>query len=166
MRHRLYYFLPDMESVKRTFDDMLLNRIEARHVSFISNGTPLPDDIPEASFLLKTDVLHGAAAGSIGGAILGMAFGGVLIEFYGMGSATVLLTTFVGILFGGWASSMAAAAIPNTQLKAFNPALESGKILMIANIPSRRVAEIEKMLATRHPEVRFNGEEPHVPVFP
>lgn len=166
MRHRLYYFLPDLESARRAFDDMLLSRIEQRHVRFISGGAPLPPDMPEASFLVKTDVLHGAAAGMIVGALLGMAFGALLIVYYDLGQATVLVTTLMGIIFGGWASSMAAAAVPNSQLKGLYPELEKGKILMIADIPARRVGEIEKMLATRHPEMKFNGEEPHIPVFP
>ncbi len=166
MRHRLYYFLPDMDSVRRTFDDMLLNRIEQRHVSFLTGGAPLPENIPEANFLLKTDVLHGASTGMIAGAVLGMAFGALLIGYYELGQATVLVTTLMGILFGGWASSMFAAALPNSRLKAFYPELEKGRILMIANVPARRVGEIEKMLAARHPEMRFSGEAPHIPVFP
>jgi hypothetical protein len=165
MRHRLYYFLPDIDSARRSFDDMLLSRIEQRHIRFIS-AAPLPPDMPEASFLLKTDVLHGAAAGMIVGAILGMAFGALLIVYFDLGQATVLVTTLFGILFGGWASSMAAAAMPNSQLKEFYPDLENGRILMIVDVPARRVEEIEKMLANRHPEMKFGGEEPHMPVFP
>jgi hypothetical protein len=166
MRHRLYYFLPDIESARRSFDDLLLSRIEQRYVRFISGGAPLPADLPEAGFLLKTDVLHGAAAGMIVGSILGMAFGVLLIVYFDLGQATVLVTTLMGILFGGWASSMAAAAMPNSQLKTFYPDLEKGRILMIADVPARRVEEIEKMLTIRHPEIKFSGEEPHMPVFP
>jgi hypothetical protein len=166
MRHRLYYFLPDINSARRAFDNMLLSRIEQKYVSFISGGAPLPHDLPEANFLVKTDVLHGAATGMIIGAILGAAFGALLINYYDVGSATVLVTTLMGLLFGGWASSMAAAAMPNSQLKKFTPELERGKVLMIAHVPARRIEEIEKMLAERHPEIRFSGEEPHIPVFP
>lgn len=165
MRHRLYYFLPDIDSARRSFDDMLLSRIEQRHIRFIS-GKPLPPDMPEAGFLLKTDVLHGAAAGIIVGAILGMVFGALLIVYYELGQATVLVTTLMGVLFGGWASSMVAAAMPNSRLKEFYPDLEKGQILMIVDVPARRVQEIEKMVASRHPEIKFGGEEPHVPVFP
>lgn len=166
MRHRLYYFLPDMDSVRRTFDDMLLARIEQRHIRFISEQIPLPDDMPEASFLLKTDVMHGAATGMVVGAVLGIAFGFLLIGYYDLSEATILVTTLAGIAFGAWASSMAAAALPNSRLKAFYPELEKGRILMIVDVPARRITEIEKMLAGRHPEIWFNGEEPHVPVFP
>lgn len=165
MRHRLYYFLPDIDSARRSFDDMLLNRIEQQHIRFIS-AEPLPPDMPEASFLIKTDVMHGAAAGMIVGAILGMAFGALLIVYFELGQATVLVTTLAGILFGGWASSMAAAAVPNSRLKEFYPEMEKGRILMIVDVPARRVGEIEKMLRIRHPEMKFGGEEPHIPVFP
>lgn len=165
MRHRLYYFLPDIDSARRSFDDMLLSRIEQRYIRFIS-GKPLPPDMPEAGFFLKTDVLHGAAAGIIVGAILGMVFGALLIVYYELGQATVLVTTLMGVLFGGWASSMVAAAMPNSRLKEFYPDLEKGQILMIVDVPARRVQEIEKMVASRHPEIKFGGEEPHVPVFP
>lgn len=166
MRHRLYYSLPDIESARRTFDDMLLNRIEQKYIRFMSGDVTLPNDMPEAGFLLKTDFVHGAAAGMVVGALLGMAFGALLIGFYQLSPVTVLFTTVMGILFGGWASSMAAAAIPNSQLKTFYPELADGRILMIADVPARRVNAIEKMLATRHPETKFGGEESHIPVFP
>lgn len=166
MRHRLYYFLPDIHSARRAFDNMLLSRIEQRHVRFLSNATPIPPDLPEAGFFLRTDVLHGAATGMVAGGILGMVLGAILIGYAELGQATILLTTLMGLLFGAWASSMAAAALPNSRLKEFMPELERGKILMVTDIPARRVGEIEKMLRERHPELRFGGEESHVPVFP
>lgn len=166
MRHRLYYFLPDINSARQTFDDMLLNRIEQKHIRFLTNGAPLPDDMPEANFLLKTDVVHGFMTGTMIGAVLGIAFGALLTFYYELPQAAILGTTLVGLLFGGWAASMAAAALPNSRLKAFYPELENGKVLMIADVPARRVEQIEKMLAERHPEMRFGGEEPNIPVFP
>jgi hypothetical protein len=171
MRHRLYYLLPDMDSARRTMDDMLLSRIEERHIHFLTGGTPLPHDLPEATFFQKTDVVHGAESGMIIGAILGMAVG-VLVVFYfdltakSAEAALVLMTTICGTFFGGWAASMAAAALPNSQLKAFYPEIEKGKVLMIADVPAGRVKQIEALLAERHPEMRFSGEEPHMPIFP
>lgn len=166
MRHRLYYFLPDMDSARRSFDNMLLSRIEQRHVRFLSSTAAVPPDLPEAGFLLKTDVLHGAATGMVFGAVLGIALGAILIAYADLGQSTILLTTLMGILFGAWASSLAAAALPNSRLKEFMPELERGKVLMIADVPARRVGEVEKMLRERHPEMRFGGEESHIPVFP
>ncbi len=166
MRHRLYYLLPDLGSARRTLDDMLLNRIEVKYIHFLTGGASLPPDMPEANIFHKTDVIHGAQAGMIIGAILGIALGALMIFYYGTPQATVLVTALIGILFGGWASSMAAAALPNSRLKAFYPELEQGKLLMIADVPARRVKQIEQLLAERHPEMRFCGEDPNVPAFP
>lgn len=150
---------------------MLLNRIEQRHLHFLTSGTPIPPDMPEANFLQKTDVVHGAKAGMIAGAVLGIALGVLIIYYFdmtqtSMGAALVLFATAVGLLFGGWAASMVAAALPNSQLKEFYPELDKGKILMIADVPARQVDQIEKVLAARHPEMQFRGEEPNIPAFP
>jgi hypothetical protein len=160
-----------MQSARKSLDDMLLNRIEQRHVHFLTDGTPLPADMPEASFLQKTDIVHGAGNGMIAGALLGMLIGAIVVFYFDIPAksseaAVVLLTSFGGLVFGGWAASMVAAAIPNTRLNAFFPEIEKGKILMIVDVPARRVGEIEKMMELRHPEMRFSGEEPHIPVFP
>ncbi|MGH8809446.1 MAG: DUF1269 domain-containing protein, partial [Noviherbaspirillum sp.] len=107
-------------------------------------------------------------AGMILGAIMGLLFGAFVIWYFELATQPVIVigTTVFGLLFGGWASGLAAAALPNTRLQAFFPELEKGKILLIADVPARRVSEIEELLAARHPETRFGGEEPHIPVFP
>lgn len=169
MRHRLYYVLPDIESARRTFDDLLLSRIEQRHIHFLGGGgMGIPDDLPEANLLHKTDVVHGAEAGMLVGAAMGFLLGFVFVYYYALASEAlvVLATTAAGLLFGAWAASMVAAAIPNSRLKALLPRIEQGGILLIVDVPMRRVREIEDLLAARHPEMRFSGEDPNIPVFP
>jgi hypothetical protein len=171
MRHRLYYLLPDIDSARKALDDMLLSRIEQRHIHFLTGGAPLPPDIPEANILQKTDIVHGAKNGMLVGAALGIVLGIVIVFYFDLtteatGAGILLLTTICGLLFGGWAASMVAAALPNSRLQAFYPELEKGRVLMIADIPARRVDQIEKLLAERHPEMRFSGEEPNIPAFP
>jgi len=169
MRHRLYYLLPDVESARRALDDLLLNRIEERHVHFMTGGAPLPPDLPEANFLHKTDVINGAESGMLAGSILGLAFGFLLVSYFDLAASeavVIVSTTLIGLLFGGWAASMVAAALPNSRLKSFDAELEKGSVLMIADIPARRIVQIEAMLAERRPEMRFSGEDPRIPAFP
>ncbi|SNS49375.1 hypothetical protein SAMN06265795_10369 [Noviherbaspirillum humi] len=168
MRHRLYYLLPDMASARRVLDDMLLNRVEVRYLHFISHREELGPDLPEASFLYKTDVVHGAQAGMLVGAVLGVVLAAAAASYFSPESPAPLaiLITLVCTLFGAWSASMVAAALPNSRLKAFYPDLERGRILLIADVPARRVADIEKTMAERHPDIRFGGEAPEVPVFP
>ena len=168
MRHRLYFLMPDVDSCRRTLNDMLLSRIEFRHVHFLTDGMPLPPDLHEASVLQKTDLVHGGKAGMVVGGVCGFLFGYGLIIFFDLQSQVPVVSsaTACGVLFGGWAASMAAAALPNSCLKAFYPKLKEGKILMIVDVPARRVDEIEKLLIERHPEMQFGGEEPTIPIFP
>ena len=72
MKRRLYFLLPDVASATRTADDLLLARVEDRHMHFLARrGTDL-GELHEASYLLKTDLMRGAA---IVGAILGVWMG-------------------------------------------------------------------------------------------
>lgn len=169
MRHRLYYLHPDMDSARRTLDELLLARIEERHIRFMTDGRPLADDLPEASLFHKTDVLHGAAFGMLCGAGLGIGLGFLLVSYLQLTNASAVVflgSTMLGIFFGAWSASMVGAAIPNSQLKKFQPELQKGKLLLIVDVPARRLKQIEEILQLRHPEMQFCGEDAHRPVFP
>jgi hypothetical protein len=60
MRRRLYFLLPDVESARRIADDLLLARVDDRHMHFLARrGTDL-GELHEAGYLMKSDLLHGA----------------------------------------------------------------------------------------------------------
>ena len=170
LRRRLYFVLPDVESARTMLNEMLLARIECRHIHFLARRGSLPDDLPEASVLQKTDIVHGAQLGLIIGAVVGAAAGALLVMFPPEGVTLKLMAVLVlalgGALFGLWASSMVASAVPNSRLKAFQPAIESGKVLMMVDVPMRRVQEICDLVARRHPEAASGGFEPTIPAFP
>jgi hypothetical protein len=170
MRHHLHYVFPDVESARRTLDDLLLARIESRHIHFMREGG-LPDDMPEANLLHKTDIVNGCERGMAAGAALGVLLGVFIVWYFDIGAASlramaVVAAALVGLLFGGWAASLVAAALPNARLKNFQDDLQQGRVLLILDVPARRVEEIERLLAQAHPETRFRGEDPRVPVFP
>lgn len=170
MRHRLYYMLPDVPSARSLLDALLLARIEERYMHFYAkDGTLLPD-MPEASFVQKTDLIHGLESGMLIGAGAGLVGGILLVMFPPEGlhlqMIAILIAAVCGAVFGGWASGMVAAAIPNSRLKSFAAGIEKGQVLLIVDVPLRRVRQIEELVAQRHPAVKFGGEEPHIPVFP
>lgn len=170
MRRRLYFMLPDVPSARAMLDELLLARIEERYIHFhAKDGTLLPD-MPEANFLQKTDLVHGAEVGMVIGGLSGLLAGSLLLIFPPEGlelrTIALLVAGFGGALFGAWASGMAAAAIPSSRLKPFTEGIEQGKVLLIIDLPMRRVKEIEEMIAKRHPEIKFGGVEAHIPAFP
>lgn len=170
MRRRLYYMLPDVPSARAMLDELLLARIEERHIKFLARDGTLPDDMPGCSFLQRTDLVHGAQLGMVIGGIVGLGAGIFLVMFPPDGltlrTAAILLVALGGALFGGWASGMNAAAVPNKKLEQFTPRIEQGQVLMIVDVPPRRVREIEEMIAKRHPEISFGGIEPPMLAFP
>jgi len=170
MRRRIYFLLPDVESARGMLNEMLLARIEIAHIKFLGRRGQLPEDLPEATFLQKTDIVHGAQLGLGVGGVAGILFGLLLVWFPPEGlklqMVTVLITALLGALFGIWVSSMAASSVPNSKLKRFQADIEQGKVLMMVDVPMLQATEISALVTRRHPEVVSGGFEPTIPAFP
>jgi len=170
MKRRLYYLLPDLPHARTIMDDLLLARIEERHIHFLAKrGTPM-DGLHEANILQKSDIVHGAQLGMLIGAALGCALG-VFLAFYLVTDpkwqvGTIFLASAFGAGFGGWTSSLVGAAVPNSRLKRFNDEIEQGKILLIIDVPEHKVQDVKTLVGRIHPEAVDRGVEVNVPVFP
>jgi len=168
-RRRLYFLLPDIDSARGMLDEMLLARIEERRIHFLAKRGTLPADLPEATVMQKTDIVHGAELGIVIGGVAGT-LGGLLVVLFPPGGVslqlvTVLVAALLGALFGAWVSSMAASAVPNSRLTRFQAGMERGKVLMMVDVPMRRIQEISDLVVRHHPEAILSGFEPTV-VFP
>jgi hypothetical protein len=158
----LYFVLPDVESARRSADDLLLARIEDRHMRFLARrGTEL-DPLHEAGYLDKTDMIHGAAVGLALGAVIGALVGVMVVAYPPEGTNPQLVSVLIGMLIGaplgGWMASMAGAAVPNSRLRQFQADLEAGRVLMMVDVPFGRVDEITEMVLARHPEAVPRGQ--------
>ena len=170
MRLRMYVTLPDVASARQLANDLLLARIEDRHMHFLARrGTDL-GELHEASYLQKTDAVHGAFTGLVIGAIVGVLVGLLLVYFPPGGASiqlvAVLIAALVGAFLGIWMAAMMGLQVPNTQLKGFEQELEDGKILLMLDVPAGRYEEIRQVIARTHPEAADRGQEPTVPAFP
>lgn len=170
MRRRLIYVLPDVASARKMMDDLLLARIEERHIHFLANADLSLAGVHEASLLQKSDLVHGAQSGMLIGAGLGCATGIAIAiasnRADGLPLVIVLVATIVGALLGAWVASMIGSSIPNSRLKPYQRALEQGKILLLVDVPHHRVDEVRERLNSTHPEAEDRGLDPHVPAFP
>ena len=170
MRRRLYFLLPDVPSASRTADDLLLARIDDRHMHFLAKrGTEL-GELHEAGYAIKTDLARGAGLGlvlgALGGALLGAMIVGSPPDGTHPGLAAAVLATLLGALLGVWLGSMAAMAVPNSRLKAFQGDIERGSVLLIVDVPYARVDEVRDIVRARHPEAMPAGLETRYPAFP
>src|SRR5262244_3430471 len=108
MRRRLYFLLPDVESARHTADDLLLARVEDRHMHFLARrGTDLAE-LHEAGYLIKTDFMHGAALGAL--IVLNP------IEGTHPHPLWFFVAVLAGALLGAWVASMVGASVPNSKL--------------------------------------------------
>ena len=170
MRRRMYYVMPDIASARRIMDDLLLARIEERHIHCLARQGTLMEGLHEANVFQKTDLVHGAQVGLLCGALLGCVVGGAVVWYFPVAgiwqTVTVLAATIIGALFGVWVSSMIGSSIPNSRLRQFDGLIGEGKILVMADVPEHRTEEVRSLLGERHPEAASRGLEPHIPAFP
>ena len=170
MRRRLYFLLPDVASARLTANDLLLARVEDRHMRFLAKrGTDL-GELHEASYVQKTDLMHGAGIGLGIGGVGGLLLGLVIITYPPEGTnpqlVAVLVAAVVGAALGAWISSMVAASVPNSRLKQFQSDIDNGKILLMVDVPYGQIAQIRELVVGRHPEAIPGGQETRFPAFP
>jgi hypothetical protein len=170
MRRRLYFLLPDVESARRTADDLLLARVEDRHMHFLARrGTDLAE-LHEAGYLIKTDFVHGAGVGlglgALGGAMLGAALVLYTIEGTHPHPLAFFIAVLLGALIGTWVASMVGASVPNSKLSQFQREIELGKLLLMVDVPLDSVDDIRDVVTARHPEAVAAGQVRPYPVFP
>jgi hypothetical protein len=170
MRRRLYFVLPDIESARLTANDLLLARVEFRHMRFLARRDMDLGDLHQANPLQKTDLVHGAEVGLVLGGVGGLLLGlfvvfspppGVTLEL-----AIVLATAIVGALLGAWVASLVGASVPNSRLKQYQRDIDAGRILLMVDVPPSRVEEIRELVHRRHPEASGGAVEPTMPAFP
>lgn len=167
---RMYFLVPDIEITRKIVDELLLARVDERHIHVLARrGTPL-EDMPEASFMQKTDFLpaleQGVAVGGVTGALAGLVALALPVGGLVLGGGAVLAASLAGAGLGAWWSSMIGAGIGNRRLKDYEEAIERGEILVMVDVPKDKVARIEELIKTHHPEAECMGVDPTIPAFP
>ena len=170
MKRRLFFMLPDVTTARAVLNELLLARVDSRRIHFMGRRDTLPPDLPEASFLQKTDIVHALRTGGVLGAIIGAAgsaYAGMsLPTVFAPGVGLVFGGAIVGAFLGAWFASLAGSSVPNSDLRAFQPEIERGKVLLIIDVPFRRVDEIRELVSSHHPDAEWGGVAPQTPAFP
>jgi len=167
---RIYFLVPDLATTKRVVDELLLAHIEWKHVHVLAKrGTPL-EDLPEASFWQKSDVIPAMERAVPLGGATGMLAGLVALalepHLVVAGGAVLLATSLAGAGIGVWLGGMVGLNIGSTRLTAFQEAVERGELLVLADVPRNRVEEIEQRVKQHLPSAQIEGTEPRIPAFP
>jgi hypothetical protein len=171
MRKRIYWLLPDLDSARRTMDDLLLARIDERHIHFVAREGADMSGLHAANVLQTSDVIRSAEAGLVIGGAAGAVLGSIIAVAYPMFGdkpqwGLIAVLALVGAPVGAWASSMIGVSTPSKRLQRFEVQIEQGQVLLMVDVPRSRVEEIEARLQALLPEAHLEGVEPNIPAFP
>ncbi len=166
---RIYFLVPDLETTKKIVDELLLARVEERHIHILAKrDTPL-GDLPEASILQKTDFIpameRGLAIGGVTGTLAGL-IAVALPTGMVLGGGAVLAIALAGAGLGSWFAGMVGLNVGNSRLKPYEEAIERGELLLMVDVPKNEVEKFHELIRKHHPEVEFEGTEPTIPPFP
>ena len=172
---RLYFVIPTIESAKKIVDELLLARIEERHIHIVAKDhIPLQKaHLPEAGLFEESDFVpaleRGLTVGGATGLLAGVGIAAMTFPPAGLvlgGGAILLATSVLGAGLGAWVASMIGVSIPNSHLKQFEEAIERGELLMLVDVHYDRADEITDLIKSHHPEAHDEGQDPIYHAFP
>ncbi|CAN0620709.1 conserved protein of unknown function [Burkholderia multivorans] len=167
---RIYVLLPSVEVAKAVVDELLVKRIEWRHIHVVANDKVPLQDLPQASIKQSSDLLLALARGGTAGGVTGMLAGLAALAFPPVGltiaGGAVLVFAAAGASFGAWVGAMIGISVPSPRLKHFKDAVERGELLMLVDVPKDRVDEIGDLIKLHHPQSHIEGTDPTIPAFP
>jgi len=167
---RIYFLVPSVASAKAIVDELLLARIEERHIHIVAReGTPL-EDLPEAGVAQSSDLVPALQKGVAAGGLSGLLAGALAVTFppagLVLGGGALLGLTLFGVGFGAWMSGMVGIGLPSSRIEKFETAIARGELLMMIDVPRARVEEIEALVKRHHPESELEGIDANIPIFP
>ncbi len=167
---RIYFLVPKIEMAKKIVDELLLHRIDIDHIHVLAKRGTLMGDLPEASYLQKSDFIPALEQGILTGGFTGLVASVVALSMSGeslLADGSLLVATLVGAVFGAFVSSLLGSSVGNRQITQFSEAInEKGAFLMMVDLPSARIAEIEQVIKRGNPGALCEGTEPTIPAFP
>ncbi|UCB55639.1 MAG: hypothetical protein JSW45_03675 [Thiotrichales bacterium] len=157
MLRRLFFLIPDTDHAQMVVDGLIANGVPRRRIHATGHGVDL-GSLPQATERQKKDTAFRlewfiwntnltlffiALIVFIASLVLGSVFSATV-------SLVVMLLTFL-------AGEQFAVKVPDVHLTEFTDALAHGEILLMVDVPVKRVAEVEAYVHSRHPEAATGG---------
>lgn len=155
---RLYFIVPDEPQAVKLVADLEAAGVERRQIHALAGKGASLQTLPPASERQRRDMVWhlerllwtgnlGLFAVATAGLMVSLLFDSATGAFL---SAAVMAASFIaGFLF--------ATRVPDVHLDEFRGVLAHPEVLLMVDVPKRRVAEIEEMVSRRHPEATAGG---------
>ncbi|WP_028207238.1 hypothetical protein [Paraburkholderia nodosa] len=167
---RVYFLLPTTQCARAIVSELLIHGVEWRYMHVVANEDVSIDGLPHASLSQRSDLLASLAQGTAAGCATGLLVALIALVFppedIEIAGGTVVSLTLSGAVFGACVAALIGVEMPNTRLKRFEVAILRGEILLIIDVPTERVEEIEQMIKHHYAQAHFEGTDPSMPAFP
>ena len=163
MQRRLYFLLSDIDTAHQVVDKLKQANVSEDDMSVVTRDETETRDLPEPSVAESSDLVGSAGRGAAAGGVTGVVAGLTAMAFppagLAIGGGLVAATGVAGAGFGAWASSMIGIRHDNSQIEAYENAIQKGQVLMMVDAESGRVEEVERAIHEAAPNARIEGTE-------
>lgn len=155
---RLYFVIPDETQAAQVVNDLETVGVNRQHMHAIAGRGATLTRLPPATERQRQDagsrLERLAWSGNLALFFLGAVGLITSLAWSSLLGATLSVALMLLTLAGG---TLFALRVPDTHLDEFRGVLSHGEVLLMVDVPKRRVAEIEELLYRRHPEATPGG---------
>lgn len=166
---RLCFLSPDVSHARQVVEDLKSNGIPEKHIYVIAKyGVDienLPDAGPDFDDFLPA-YKRGLELGGTAGLLLGLSALAFPPAGIVVGGGLVFLIGLWGAGIGGVLTGIAGGGFPSSKLKTFEAAIDEGKLLVMADVPTKDVDKFERIIKRLDPQVEVAGIEPPATLIP
>lgn len=169
-RDVIYFLSPDTDTAHRIVDELLLARVPKNRVHVVARHQDLAPDLPRASLTKRTDIIPALERGLSLGGITGLAVGAI-VAWFDIGwidaeAVAVLTLGVAGALFGMFAASLYGVTVPNSQLRAYQEAIDRGHPLILAEVDADRASALLDGITQQVPDIALSRRHRKVHTIP
>jgi len=155
---RLYFVIPDEPQAVQLVDDLEATGTNRRFIHAIPGKGAKLTQLPGATEQQRHDTAwrleHALWIGNL--SLFSLALIGFIASMI-LGAYAGAVLSFVILALSFTAGALFAMRVPDTHLDEFRGALSHPDVLLMVDVPKRRVAEVEEMIYRRHPEATPGG---------
>ncbi|MCP5142076.1 MAG: DUF1269 domain-containing protein [Gammaproteobacteria bacterium] len=156
MKQRLKFLVPTLESCRAICAELEGSGIPEAATHVVASQRHDISEFHQATLFQRSDLAWGIEWGLLVGAAAGLG-GSVLAHYFPpaglqIGWQAMAATTGIGAALGALVSAVVAKDVPNHEFEAFQSRVDQGDILMLIDVPTRRVRDVMAMILNHHPE--------------
>ena len=156
MLRRLFFLFPDENHAQKVVDHLAEVDVTERYIHAIAHGVELKT-LPEATDRQKNDTTFKVEniLWHLNLLIFIIAVLALVPSFFVSG---VMVITSLGVMLVAFIMGQQfVVKVPDVHLTEFTDALSHGEVLLMVDVPSRRVSEIEDFIHHKYPEAVVGG---------